>query len=386
MDAERWRPARRDVALALAFAVVAEVELRDSSQNILPGTVSLGLDSVLVLLPLVPLAWRSLHPTAVLVTMAATLTLVGAVLHGTLAFFGGLFPFLTAVYTASSAARHPWDRLALPLALLFYAPMPFYVGKNFDGFTDLLFASALACAAWLAGQGVWRWRRQADALATALSELESARAVQAELAVAAERTRIARELHDVVAHGLSVVVLQAQAARLEVPEDPVRAVEMVTAVETAGREALGEMRRLLGLLRSAEPTALEPAPSLASLPDLITQLSEAGLTTRVIGESGRLPASLDLMAYRIVQESLTNALRHAEPRMADLRFVRSAEDLHVTVTSPVTGDRAARVVGAGQGLVGIRERAVSLGGRMTACVQEGQFVVDVVLPLEEHVS
>ena len=92
------------------------------------------------------------------------------------------------------------------------------------------------------------------------------------------------------------------------------------------------------------------------------------------------------MAYRIVQESLTNALRHAEPRMADLRFVRSAEDLHVTVTSPVTGDRAARVVGAGQGLVGIRERAVSLGGRMTACVREGQFVVDVVLPLEEHVS
>jgi signal transduction histidine kinase len=161
---------------------------------------------------------------------------------------------------------------------------------------------------------------------------------------------------------------------------------MISAVEAAGREALAEMRRLLGLLRSSETAPLEPAPGLGSLPELMARLGRAGLQTQVSGEAGTLPISLDLTTYRIVQESLTNALRHAEPRFAELQFHRTSDSLQVTVTSPLSEAFGSRLAGTGHGLDGIRERALAVGGRASSGVRGGDFVVDVCLPLEGWAS
>ncbi len=392
----RWpgRPQVPDAAIAAGFVVVAEIERLVSSTNVLHGSAAPGLDVALVVVPLIPLLWRRQHPFAVLVATTAALGIVGGLFHGTICFFGGLFALLTALYAASSYAMDPADKVAFAVPFGLFGSLPLFAGSYFQIPGDLVFATVLTAGTWLAGQGARRWRRQSLELARALEEVDAARAAHAELAVQAERTRLARELHDIVTHGLSVVVLQANRARIELTDRPDEARDAITAIESTGREALVEMRRLLGILRSnpdsrSQPR-VEPAPGLASLPTLFDRLRRSGLDVAASGNAGpHLSPALDLTAYRIIQESLTNALRHAQPSAARVEINRSDGSLSIRVSSPVgqpgsRGPDGASGVPGGQGLVGLRERVGLFGGTCEAGASgDGLFVVEVMLPMPE---
>ena len=229
---------------------------------------------------------------------------------------------------------------------------------------------------WLAGRAIRRRRARERELI--VERDEGARA-----AVADERARIARELHDVVAHGVSVIVLQARGGRRVLDEDPEEAREAFDSIESTGKQALAEMRRLLGLLRSDDAElALAPQPSLAQLDRLVAQIREAGLPVEVEveGEPVELPPGVDLSAYRIVQEALTNALRHAGPAHAHVRVRYRADELELEITDD--GPGATNGDGGGHGLVGMRERVAVYGGELRAGSRlEGGFALRARLPL-----
>jgi signal transduction histidine kinase len=243
---------------------------------------------------------------------------------------------------------------------------------------------------WFVIAGVWglgRWirRRQGEteALQARAALLERDREEAARAAVAHERARIARELHDLVAHGLAVTVLQAQAAQRVLGEDPAAARKSLASIETLGRQGLAELRRLLELLdERGEASPLDPAPTLARLGELVDQVREAGLpvTLTVHGSRGDVPAGVDLSAYRIVQESLTNALKHAgEGARVDLTLTYRPDELEIVVADD--GPAVTSLPGTGRGLVGMRERVGLYGGSLEAGRrQEGGFVVRVLMP------
>jgi signal transduction histidine kinase len=206
------------------------------------------------------------------------------------------------------------------------------------------------------------------------AEASERRAAQA---LADERSRIARELHDVVTHSLSVVVVQAGAARLDAP--PEQAAHLA-AIEGTARSALEEMRRLLGVLRGAEDAELQPQPGLDQLPVLVEQMRRSGLDVhlRHNGDPQPLPPGLDLAAYRVIQEALTNVLRHAQARRAEIRFDWQPNLLGLAVVDDGTGAAGP----PGRGLIGMSERVALYGGRVTAgSGTHGGFTVSAELPL-----
>ena len=212
---------------------------------------------------------------------------------------------------------------------------------------------------------------------------ERERDLAAREAVAGERARIARELHDVVAHSVSVIVVQAQAGPRLLGE-PAQVRDVFHSIETTGREALDELRRLLGVLRTRdEQLPVGPQPGLDALQPLIQQLREAGLRVelRVEGEPVRLPPGIDLSAYRIVQEALTNTLKHAGPAEAEVTVRYHHSTLELEILDNGTG-APARVNGSGHGLVGMRERVALYGGSLEAGARNGHgFGVRARLPL-----
>jgi signal transduction histidine kinase len=251
--------------------------------------------------------------------------------------------------------------------------------------------------AWLVGE-VMRSRRASVAdLAERTARLERERDLEARRAAAEERLRIARELHDVVAHNLSVVVVQAQAAQRILDRDVERARGVVDSIGRTGREALDEMRRLLGLLRSGEPAGdgqgdgpFGPQPGLARIGELVDQVGTAGLpvSLRVEGAQRPLEAAVDLSAFRIVQEALTNALKHAGPAHAEVVLRYRPSDLELTVSDDGRGGSArfdgGPVPGSGHGLVGMRERVELFGGELAAGPRPGGgYQVRARLPLKE---
>ncbi|MFI9434531.1 MULTISPECIES: sensor histidine kinase [Streptosporangium] len=206
--------------------------------------------------------------------------------------------------------------------------------------------------------------RQGRGWMTAFADQQRRRAdAEAEARIAAERLTIARELHDVVAHGVTLMTVQAGVARLRsAPDDPLH--EVVETIEQTGRSSLAEMRRLMNLLRSDDADGLAPQPGLADLGDLVAAASAAGLRTElVIYGTPRPPAAgADLAAYRIVQEALTNAVKHATTRSATIEVTHGADGVRLRVSNP--GPVAAR--GAGQGIPGMAERARLYGGTVSA--------------------
>jgi signal transduction histidine kinase len=210
---------------------------------------------------------------------------------------------------------------------------------------------------------------------------ERERDVAAREAVVEERARIARELHDVIAHNVSMMVVQAGAERRVVPEGTTH--EVLETVEQIGRNALTEMRRLVGMLRGGADDALAPQPGLDDLPLLAEQVREAGLPVDlyVEGEPRDLPAGIELSAFRIVQEALTNALKHAGDARAEVRVRYAPDSLELEI---VDDGRSATTVAStgGHGLVGIRERVALYGGRLDAGRRAtGGFAVRVLLPI-----
>jgi signal transduction histidine kinase len=214
--------------------------------------------------------------------------------------------------------------------------------------------------------------------------LEGALAREAELAAAEERTRIARELHDVVAHGLSLMVVQAEAAEELLARSPADAAEPLRRVQTTGRQSLAEMRRLLGVLRvDGAPAGTAPQPGLHRLPELVREAADLGLPVGLTttGDLAGLPAGLQLAAYRIVQEALTNTRRHSGARTAHITVDRTDDAVRIDVTDDGRGPVGS---GPGHGLIGMRERAAMYGGELhTGPAPGGGFRVLAVLPTGE---
>jgi signal transduction histidine kinase len=246
--------------------------------------------------------------------------------------------------------------------------------------SELVFVPILFAIAWLAGYALRERAEQAEAAEARARQAEREREATARIAVAEERARIARELHDVVAHAMSVMVLQVGAVRHRLPDSEDK--DALEDVERAGRQALAEMRRLLGAMRRDDDELhLAPQPSLASVDALLEHVRHAGLPVHVHveGDPVRLPAAIDLSAYRIIQEGLTNALKHAHASRADvtIHYAPGAVELEIRDD----GDGPAKADGAGYGLLGIRERVKIYGGEMTAEPAPGRgFVLRARLP------
>jgi signal transduction histidine kinase len=209
-----------------------------------------------------------------------------------------------------------------------------------------------------AGSLLQRSRSQTEEVRRLAGELERERRRHAEAAATAERHRIARELHDVISHSVSVMVVQAGAAEQVLPEGPARS--QVHAIRETGKEALAELRRQLGLLRDGVADPVSPLPGLAELPALV---ATSGGRLTVTGLDGPLPAGLELAAYRIVQEALTNAARHAHGSAPEVAVTRAGDRLELAVTD--SGGRS-QGGGTGHGLMGMRERVAAYGGQVTA--------------------
>ena len=251
---------------------------------------------------------------------------------------------------------------------------------------DLIFAPVLFAIAWLAGYALHERAGRAEAAEARATQAEREREAAARIAVAEERARIAREIHDVVAHAVSVMVLHVGAVRHRLPESLAEDAEALKGVEQTGRTALAEMRRALGVLRQGDgEVELAPQPGLGRLPSLVEEVRRAGLPVhlQVDGDPVPLPHGIDLSAYRIVQEGLTNALKHAGAGRADVVVRFSDDQLQIDVHDDGRG--AVRGDGLGHGLVGVRERVKLYGGEMQAgAVAGGGFRLSTRLPLEGY--
>jgi signal transduction histidine kinase len=243
---------------------------------------------------------------------------------------------------------------------------------------------------WVLGDIVRRWRARAAELEELAAELRRAREELARKAVSEERLRIARELHDVVAHSMSTIAVQAGVGAHLIETHPREARSALSAIEVASRSALDELRRLLGVLRQdGTPGSLAPAPGLADLDALVVQVGEAGLRvrTRVEGAKPEVPASVEVSAFRIVQEALTNVLKHAGPASALVVVRYTAQDVSVEVSDDGRGGTSlaadGRRRGVGNGIAGMRERVAAFGGELEVGPRPGGgFRVAARLPFE----
>jgi len=302
------------------------------------------------------------------------------------------------------ARRRAWGRLALVMGLIGSVSAPLrwgYLGADNSvlamGFG---FCAISVVAAFVAGE---RQRDRRDHQSEQLRALEERAALlaaerdqRASIATATERTRIARELHDIVAHGLSVVIVQADGAAAAVAAHPELAPSVLRTIAETSREALAEMRRLVAVLRTdpagTSSDGYAPAQVIADLPALVDQVQQAGAQVRltVTGAAHPGPAGLELTAYRLVQEALTNVLKHAGPgAQARVTLTYSLDVLHVSVIDDGRGTAldAAYLAGPGHGLLGMRERVWLQGGRVTAGPRPGGgFGVEAVLPLPHEIG
>jgi signal transduction histidine kinase len=252
------------------------------------------------------------------------------------------------------------------------------------GHADQIVLYVLGAGAWVAALDLQRRTRRAAELEEEAVRVERERVERERAAVAEERRRIARDLHDVIAHSVSVMTVQAGAARMLLDEEPTRAREPLLSVEETGREALAEMRRLLGIMRKSDSDrALAPQPGLARLDQLLAQAREAGLPVEltVEGEPIPLAAGVDLAAYRVVQEALTNARKHARSSRAQVSVRYEGETLELEIEND---GRIASSQDRGHGLVGMRERVELYGGEVNAGPRpSGRYGVHVRLPVGE---
>jgi signal transduction histidine kinase len=379
-----WPLARRyafDVLIVLAaLAGVVDVALRDDASEA-PRTTHWVVIPAIALVVL-PLLLRRRFPFAA----PASVWLVAAAVS----FVDGrLIVFAVSASVAGMAAAFLLGNLddafqaRVGLVIVLCAAAIIVYNDPVRSPADFLFVPALFGIGWLAGYALRERAAQARAAEARAAQAERERETAARIAVAEERVRIARELHDVVAHAVGVMVLQVGAVRHNLPQELGDDRDALRNVEQAGRTALGEMRRLLGAMRSdGEDPELAPQPGLGSLEPLLDDIGRAGLPVRlhVDGERFELPRAIDLSAYRVVQEGLTNALKHAHATHADVTLGYAPHELRIEIRDDGRG--AATADGAGYGLVGIRERVKIYGGEMTAgTASGGGFVLSTRFPL-----
>ena len=374
--------------LIVALTISAMVQLIVNRDTPGAPTTSLWLSLPAMAALVLPLLAYRRYPFAA----AASYWVIGI---GVTLVDGTLIPYVDSLSVVGLAAafllgnlrdaRQAWLGLALVTTslLLIVHYIPGEQSPNLYVFLTIRYV-----AAWIAGYALRARSEQVEEAvvraARAEHERESAESA-ARVAVAEERSRIARELHDVVAHAVSVMVLQVGAVRHKLPESMTEDSEALRRVERAGRTALAEMRRLLAAMRpDGDEAELVPQPGLDGLDSLLAEVGRAGLPVELHleGDPYPLPRGLDLSAYRIVQEGLTNVLKHAGASDADVVVRYRPDEVEIEVRD--NGNGRAGGDGMGHGLVGIRERVKIYGGEMSARAEpEGGFVLSTRLPVGE---
>lgn len=401
------RERRNDLIVALAFfvgALLSSVLYRVAGvfEDPAPGWAALPYALGIA----VPLIWRKRHPTAVALVVSASF-LTGGSLQVTELLVGNIALFL-AFYSVgaweANRTRAHIVRVAISIAMIVWLFVAIYLGtvRSFsdDETTGGAFSPFVAFTliqvitnllyfggAYYYGERAWAAALERQALASRTAELEVERERLAEQAVALDRVRIARELHDSVAHHVSVMGVQAGAARSALDADPRTAREALLNVEATARSAIDELHGILVALRDADTPGTDTAPGstvgVAALPHLVQASVDAGLPTdlEVLGEPRPLPPTLSLNLYRIAQEALTNARKHAGPdAVAEVRvrYLADAVELEVTNTGNVRGRRAI----GGLGQLGMRERVATSGGSLEVGPRSrGGYLVRARLPV-----
>lgn len=380
------KPSWGDVALTAALLTLGQLTtwLRLDSPDTFAGS---RLANALVLaLGTLPVLWRRSAPTVVTAVSAAVLCLPHTVLELDVTLLGQFVPLI--VVTAS-CGYHATPRRALAGAAFAAACMlalswttPFLRTP-----TSLMFNTLVLLAPWAAARGLRHREHRARRLGAALAHERTLFEDRMAEAVERERAQIARDLHDIVAHGVSVMVVQIGGARMQLGDNPERAARSLLHAEDAGRQALADLRRMLGVLRSStqattSTTGAQPRPGLRHLEALIEQAGNAGLEVQawVTGSLDKLPPAIDISAYRIVQEAITNVLKHSRAERAQVRI--GVTDRLLSITVHDSGRMRQRDVSGGYGLVGIAERVAFLGGHTRVGPDtSGGWEVIVEIPL-----
>jgi signal transduction histidine kinase len=369
----RTHPLVTDALLAAALLAVSTAWLAGSR---FAGAQAVALQCALVL----PLALRRMYPSAVFVitcTVAFLQWSIGDPLLGDLAL-------LVALYTV--AVHEKWGRAVLASAVLEVGVVLASIRWVPAGTVprSIVFLTATVVAALFAGLTVDSGSRYLDWMEERARRLEFERDQQAVIAAATERTRIARELHDIVSHSLSVVINLADAATVVSRSDPERGSESLVEIAELGRNALSDMRAMFGVLRTDEPAELSPTPGTAQLVELVERIRSTGLAVQldVVGTPFPLGPAAELTVYRIVQEAMTNSLRHASAGRIDISLAYAAPEVRIDVSDDGIGSPSATLV-PGQGIRGMRERASLFGGELrSGPVPDGGWSVSTVLRVD----
>ena len=375
-------PLARDRVVAAVLFLTAEIEVATVG-----GTAAMPLLMLAAAGYTLPFAFRRLRPLATVIVVVASVVLMSALLTDTTQYF---VPFLVAMLTSYGAGAYLDGRPAyLGLAIMVCGVLTVTLLSPSQIAGDYIFPTAFSAVAWLSGRAVRTRTRLTEELHEAALLEQEAQELAARRAAADERRRIAREMHDVVAHSVSVMVVQAGGARRILERDPERAVDAAAQIERTGREALAEMRRLLGVLHRDEDdehSVRAPQPTMAGVGALVERAREAGLPVElhVEGDRRSLPAGLDLAAFRVIQEGLTNALKYADHAPTDVHVRWRARELELEILDRGPGPARERLDGGGDGhgLVGMRERVKLYGGELEAGRRRGGgFRIRAKLPL-----
>jgi signal transduction histidine kinase len=386
-----WRehPIAFDTALAVVLTVISLPTLWFA-----PSYISIdyrdpdALGVTLTIACCLPLVWRRRYPLIVFAVVGGASLALSLLLYSE--SFAGLASVI-ALYTVAANCERAVGIWCLLATLGATAVLFLLIDIPFTG-VDLLASLAVYFGAWAFGRGIQVSRAYVAELELRASRNTQAQEADTRAALAEERGRIARELHDVVAHHVSVMTVQASAAQRTLDRDPERSREAMAAVEATGRAALVEMRRIVGVLRAGAevlPGDLGPQPGVAELVDLVDQLREAGLDValRIEGDRRTLSAGVDLTVYRIVQEALTNALKHAGPTRAWVTLEYRTAELVVRVNDSggmSGGVRDDTPLRPGHGLIGMRERVALYGGRLDIGPgARGGFEVSASIPFDQ---
>jgi signal transduction histidine kinase len=362
---EPWPAARRfGVIAGVLVTIAALVQFAQSEVSSFDGTTR-GPDAVGVVLTLVttlPLIVASRFPRT-----AAALSLAGLVTVywlGYVVAFGGLATLFTLALAAARTPRR--DALAIAVVGTIAVGITVWFGPPGTTVAALIANMTLFAIAALFGDGIRAQREQAARLAARAQELETLRDVATREAVASERLRIAREVHDVVGHALAAITLHARVAQRQLQRDPGKASQSLADIAELASTALAETRGAVGSIRAGEPAELEPQPRLSDLDALVERLRSPDLDIELhrLGSGPTPTAAVQAAAFRIVQESLSNAINHARPARVTVSVDRRPGSLVLDVHDE--GQRVARPARNGSGLLGMRERAASVGGEVDA--------------------
>jgi signal transduction histidine kinase len=378
-------PTWADAAVAAVVVVAGQVVVWAGLIGAQPRHGAVGENAAVSALTLAALAWRRTAPVAAVVWYTTLFCFLQPFRPHDLPVWTGFLPLVVLAVNAGYRAEL-WPAVGSLLVALTGLTVLTTVEPVLQSWDTYIFNASIVVPAWVAARTLAYRNDRTRRLSADLTSLAVAQAQREQQAVTQERARIARELHDVVAHSVTVLVIQVGSARVLLDRSPARAREQMMAAESSGREALEELRRLLGVLRpdladpDAELPATAPQPGLEDLPALVSSFTEAGMELSLTcdGAVDDLAPGLSLTVYRIVQEGLTNALKHAPGARVRVRVGVLPDEVAVTIEDD--GSAAPPGPGTGLGLIGLRERVALFAGSYQAGPRAQGWAVDVVLP------